>query len=183
VSEKPVLAPRQRDELDPGDAPIYDHIINTRKLGFMPDMFAIMGHSPHALEPVAAVGEHVRFHCKLDADLREMVICQVAKEVRNVYEWCHHIYKVPEQLRSTVGTPAIEDEPAPIGPVMRYTRLVAANEDADDALIEEIRTIYGNEGLVDITVMVGYYQLLGSFCRVLRVPLEDAVAFVPFPGE
>ena len=70
---------------------IWDHVIKTRKLAFMPNMFAVMGQSPEALRAVAAVGEHVRWHSALDNDLREMVICTVAQAVGNIYEWDHHI--------------------------------------------------------------------------------------------
>ena len=51
---------------------VYDHIMETRKLSFMPALFSMMGNSPGALEAVASVGEHVRFHCTLDEVLREM---------------------------------------------------------------------------------------------------------------
>ena len=65
---------------------IWDHVIETRKLDFMPNMFAVMGQSPEALRAVAAVGEHVRWHSALDNDLREMVICTVAQAVGNIYD-------------------------------------------------------------------------------------------------
>ena len=105
---------------------IWDHVIETRKLDFMPNMFAVMGQSPEALRAVAAVGEHVRWHSALDNDLREMVICTVAQAVGNIYEWDHHIHKVPERFRKAVGTLSIEAEPAPVGPALRLCRLLAS---------------------------------------------------------
>ena len=75
--ERQVVAPAILDEAAPAARAVFDHVLTTRKLGFLPNMFAIMGRSPSALEAVAAVGEHVRFHSALDADLREMVICEV----------------------------------------------------------------------------------------------------------
>lgn len=171
-----------RDTFPPDQVAIWDHVVETRKLSFMPNLFAMMGHSPGALEAAAAVGEHVRFHCVLDADLRELVICQVAQEVGNAYEWCHHIHRLPERLRALVGTPAIEDEPAPVGPAMRFSRLVASHEPVDDALIETLKASLGEQGLVDLTVMVGYYLLVGSFCTTLKVPLDPSVERVPYNG-
>ena len=85
-----------RSDFPPAQASIWDHVVETRKLDFMPTMFAVMGRSPEALKAVAAVGEHVRWHSALDNDLREMIICTVAQAVGNVYEWDHHIHKVPE---------------------------------------------------------------------------------------
>ncbi|MDH3739437.1 MAG: carboxymuconolactone decarboxylase family protein [Alphaproteobacteria bacterium] len=159
---------------------IYDHIMETRKLTFMADLFAMMGHSPGALEAVASVGEHVRFHSVLDEVLREMVICTVSQEVGNFYEWCHHIHRMPDDMREAVGTPAAEELPAPRGPALRFARQVANNEAVDDALVEEIRASLGDQGLVDLTVMVGYYQLIGTFCTTLHVPIEETLARPPF---
>ena len=169
-----------RDEFPADQVATFDHIMETRKLSFMADLFAMMGHSPGALKAVASVGEHVRFHSVLDEVLREMVICTVSQEVGNFYEWCHHIHRMPDDMREAVGTPAAEELPAPRGPALRFSRLVANNEAVDDALVEEIRASLGDQGLVDLTVMVGYYQLIGTFCTTLQVPIEDGLVRPPF---
>ena len=172
----------ERADLPPDRAGIWDHVVETRKLAFMPNMFATMGQSPDALRAVAAVGEHVRWHSALDDDLREMIICTVSQANGNVYEWDHHIHKVPERLRAIVGTPAAEEEPAPVGPALRLCRLVASGEDVDDALVAALRAELGDAGLVDLVVMIGYYQLLGSFCAVLGIEVEESVTHVAFNG-
>ncbi len=172
----------ERGDFPSGQEGIWDRVVETRRLDFMPNMFAVMGQSPEALRAVAAVGEHVRWHSALDNDLREMVICTVSRAVGNVYEWDHHIRKVPARFRETVGTPAIEAEPAPVGPALRLCRLVASGEDVDDALVADLRAALGDAGLVDLVVMIGYYQLLGSFCAVLGIEVEPTVARVPFNG-
>ncbi len=161
---------------------LFDHVMAVRKLSSMPNMFAMMAHSPGALEAVAAVGEHVRFNSALDPALCELVICTVSREVGNRYEWCHHIHRVPAALRDKVGTRAIEDEPAPVGPALRFARLVANREAVDAALIETLRAALGERGLIDLTVMAGYYLLLGGFCNTLNVALEPAIENVPFPA-
>ena len=176
----PRLPRAERSDFSAGQVSIWDHVVETRKLDFMPNMFAVMGKSPEALRAVAAVGEHVRWHSALDNDLREMVICTVSQAVGNVFEWDHHINKVPERYRAVVGTPAMETEPAPVGPALRLARLVASGDDVDDALVAELRAELGEAGLVDLVVMIGYYQLLGSFCAVLGIEVDESVAHVPF---
>ena len=169
-----------RSDFPPEQAAIWDHVFETRKLGFMPTMFAVMGRSPGALKAVASVGEHVRWHSALDDDLREMVICTVSQVLGNRFEWDHHINKVPERFRPLVGTPAMEVEPAPVGPALRLARLVAEGEDVDDALVAGLRTALGDAGLVDLVAMIGYYQLLGSFCAVLGIETDASVPRKPF---
>jgi len=169
-----------REEFPADQVAIFDHILESRKLTYMADLFAMMAHSPGALEAVASVGEHVRFHSVLDEVLREMVICTVSQEVGNFYEWCHHIHRMPDDMRAACGTPAAEALPAPRGPALKYARLVATNQPVDDALVEQIRASLGDQGLVDLTVMVGYYQLIGTFCTTLHVPIEAGLARPPF---
>jgi 4-carboxymuconolactone decarboxylase len=178
--EEPRVPEISREAFPADQVAIYDHIMQTRKLSFMPALFTMMGNSPGALEAVASVGEHVRFHCTLDEVLRELVICHVSREVGNWYEWCHHIFRMPERLQKIVGTRAVEDEPAPVGPALRFARLAANREPVGDALVEELRRHLGDVGLVELTVMVGYYQLIGTFCTVLQVPNEPPVKRVPF---
>ena len=60
---------------------IFDHILETRKLSFMAELFGVMAHSPGALQAVASVGEHVRFQSVLDEVLREMIICTVLRKL------------------------------------------------------------------------------------------------------
>jgi alkylhydroperoxidase family enzyme len=179
--ERQVVAAADLGAAEPAARAIFDHVLATRKLGFMPNMFAVMGRSPGALEAVAAVGEHVRFHSALGEDLREMVICEVSAILGNKYEWRHHIHKVPEHLRPMIGSAAIEDEPAPTGPALRFARLLAAGETVPDELVDSLKDILGDDGLIDLTVMVGYYQLLATFCATLGVEVEDAMAHVPMP--
>jgi hypothetical protein len=83
-------------------------------------------------------------------------------------------------MRNVVGTPAAEKLPSPRGPALLYSRLLASNQTIDDNLIEKIRSSLGDRGLVDLTIMVGYYQLIGTFCKALHVPIEDGLDRPPF---
>ena len=97
-----------REDFPADQIGIYNHILETRKLEYIPELFARMASSPGAMEAVASVGEHVRFHSVLDELLREMVICTVSQEVGNWYEWCHHIHRMPDDMQAICGTPAAE---------------------------------------------------------------------------
>ena len=178
------LAPRvtnvAHDAFPADQIAIWDHIMASRNLTTMANLFAMMAHSPGGLGAVAAVGEHVRFYSVLDEVLRELVICTVAQVVGNHYEWCHHIHRIPDDMRAIVGTPAIEEQAAPVGPALTFARLAATGQPVADGLIEALRAALGDTGLVELTIMVGYYQLIGTFCTTLAVPLEAHVADVPF---
>ena len=180
---------RDRQILEPADwgssvgdeRAIFQHVLTTRNLGWLPNMFAVMGQSPKALEAVASVGEFVRFRSKLDDNLREMLICEVSALLGNKYERRHHISKVPDEYRSIIGSAAIENLPSPTGPALRFARLLAAGEPAPDELVDSLKEMLGDDGLIDLTIMVGYYQLLATFCAVLGIEVEDEKPHVPMP--
>ena len=179
--EQHLLEPLTLSTVSDESRDIFDHVINTRKLGFLPNMFGVMGHSPGALKAVASVGEYVRFNSSIDKHLIETVICEVSVFMGNEYEWCHHIHKVPEKYRSKVGTKNIETESTPVGPVLRFVRLVLLGTTVPDELIAELKDLLNENGLVELTVMVGYYQLLGTFCVTMGIQVEGCVEKVPMP--
>ncbi len=161
----------------------FEHIMETRGVDFMPNVFSGLGNSPGALTTVAAVGEHIRYHTDFDAQLRELCILTVAQEARCAYEWTHHL-EVADRLGidaatiATLGSPEAETLPAPAGAALRYTRLVANNEPVDEATVAALQEAFGIEGFVDLTILAGYYGMLARFINTMRVPLEvDARPF------
>src|SRR4029453_5395077 len=46
--------------------------------------------TPPFVDKVAALGEQLRFHGVLDARIRELAICVVARHVSNQFEWVMH---------------------------------------------------------------------------------------------
>ena len=63
-------------------------------------------------------------------------------------------------------------------------RLLAAGDTVPDELVDSLKESLGEEVLIDLTVMVGYYQLLATFCATLGIEVEDAVpeAAMPLKG-
>ncbi len=174
-----------RDEVTAETAAIYDHVMKTRGMDFMPNVFKALGNSPGALRAAAAVGEFVRFHTDLDPALRELAILTVAQESRCVYEWTHHWaiaerLGVPASQLNAIGTAAIEQEAPPLGPALRYVLRVARNKDVDDDTVAAVEKALGVTGLVDLTLLAGYYGMLARFINTMRVPLEDGAEAKPF---
>lgn len=162
---------------------IFEHVMQSRGVDFMPNVFSSIGNSPSALQAVASVGEHLRFHTDFDDKLRELLILTVAQESRCAYEWTHHVH-IAERLGvdaatiASIGGPDAEAQPAPTGAALRYARLVAQNEPVDDATAATLREAFGDQGFVDLTVLVGYYSMLARIINTLQVPLEvDPVPF------
>jgi 4-carboxymuconolactone decarboxylase len=163
----------------------YDEVIRSRGRTSMPNVFALLANSPGALAAVTPVGAHVRYGTKFDDALREYVILTVAQELRCSYEWGHHwefALKVnaPEEMLKKVGTPAIEAEPGMVGMATKYARLVTRNEEVADDMVASLKDELGNDGFVDLTIMIGYYGMLARFINTMRLQLEEGSTAPPF---
>lgn len=182
------LAGVTRETFAGDKAAIWDHVLASRGVkGWVPYLFAVLGNSPDALHYVAAVGEYARYKTDFDAVLRELVIMTVAREIDCAYEWTHHWpvavkAGASEALLKKIGTPALDSEPTPVGPTIRYARLVANNRPVDDALFGALKTHYGPRRLTDLTNMIGYYGMIGRLINVVGFELEEGHEAIPFNG-
>jgi 4-carboxymuconolactone decarboxylase len=163
----------------------WDEILRTRGFDVMPHVFALLANSPGAMSVVTPVGAHVRYNTDFDDVLRELVIMTVAQEMRCEYEWKHH-WRVAERAGATperlakIGTPELEAEASPVGPAVRYARMLTQNETIDDALVDTLKADFGIAGFVDLTIMIGYYGMLARFINTIRIPVEDSYSDISF---
>ena len=74
-----------------------------RKAVFGP--FVPLLHSPVLMERIGSLGEYLRFDSVLDARVRELVTCAVARHVGNQFEWVMH---APAAVKAGVSADAIE---------------------------------------------------------------------------
>jgi|FaiFalDrversion3_1042247.scaffolds.fasta_scaffold14213_1 4-carboxymuconolactone decarboxylase len=184
MQTRPLVPLVEQGQVPPDLREAYAHVARSRG-GHMPNVFKALANSPRAMEKVAALGEYLRFHSGMDATIRELAIMTVARQMECAYEWTHHWNAavqagVPEELLRKVGTLAIEQEPGMVGLATRYARLVVQRQEVPGELIDGILREWGPEGLLELTVLCGYYQLIAGVINNLRVPLEDDVAPRPF---
>ena len=135
---------------------------------------------------MAQVGEHIRYGSSLDPVLRELAILTVAKERACTYEWTQHIrvaeqLGISESLLAKVGTTVIEQEPDPLGVGLAYCRQLLRTENVNASTVAKLRGLLGGAGLVDLTVLVGYYGLLANLLITFGVELEQGVEPRPLP--
>lgn len=174
-----------RDEVGDEGKEAFDRLATTR--GAVANVFRALANSPGALRTVSQVGEHIRYGSSLDPVLRELAILMVAKERRCQYEWSQHLpvaeeLGIDEAVLAKVGTAELEEEPGPLGPAMKYCRLLARGEEVEEATFGSVRGVLNDEQLIDLTVLVGYYRLLADVLVTFRVELEPGVERREFKG-
>lgn len=162
--------------LDPLDPPgeIADRV-RERRGGSLRPLDKILLHSPPMAEGWNAMLGAVRRHSTLDDDVRESVILRVAVLNRAAYEWDAH---APIALRSGVSEAQLEHLREPAGPspltaeqqiAVEYAESLTVECDVSDDLFARARSVFGERGVVDLTVTVGAYNMVSRFLVAMRI--------------
>ena len=148
--------------------------------------FQLLVRSPEVCRHLSRLGEYLRWGSSLSPALSELAICLTARHIRANYEWHAHaplaeeagVPKAAIEAIRTGGTPsfAAADEALVHGicsELFRTQRLT-------DASFDKAVATLGEEGLIEIIAIVGYYTLIGNTLNVFQVPVPEGVA-PPFP--
>ncbi|MFD0773825.1 carboxymuconolactone decarboxylase family protein [Streptomonospora algeriensis] len=175
------------DELAPDQRAIYDGVL--AKYGSEPpfELFDEHGrlHGPfNAMLAAPGVGAALQrlsaavgAHTSLPARVRELVILTVAAARDSAFEWSAH-----RRLAAGAGLTADEiaalsadAAPESFGPAdlaaFDFARALLHDRDASDACHARTAEHFGEAGVVELITLVGYYDLLATLMRALRVPL------------
>jgi 4-carboxymuconolactone decarboxylase len=146
--------------------------------------------SPVLMERIGSLGEYLRFDSQLDARVRELVTCAVAREVGNQFEWLLHAQaavkagvsaEAIEALRlGRRAAPLADDEQLALDFALELLRHHGVSEPTYAAA--EAR--FGKQVVVDLSAMVGYFAMV---CWVMNVahtpgkPAEGQAGLEAFP--
>ena len=137
--------------------------------------FGVMLHSPAIGGALQELGTAIRYRSVLGDRLREMAILAVASSWASEFEQYAH-----EPLARSAGLTDAEvaalaagaaldlDDPAEAAG-LRIVRALLARADLTDEEYDEGRRLLGEQALVELTALVGYYATLALQLRVFRV--------------
>ena len=168
-------------EMNPAQTRVHDQIV-TGKRGRFGGPFQLLIRAPEICEHAAKLGEHLRWGTSLPDRLSELAIISTARFWRAQYEWFAHAplaekAGVPaaavEAIR-TGGTPvfAAKDEAL----VYRICNEIFRTQRLSDASFSEAVTALGENGLVEVIAIIGYYTLIGNTLNVFQVGLPEGAA-------
>lgn len=145
-----------------------------------------MLRSPGLMMAVHKVGEYTRYHCKLDHRLNELATMMAARAWTSQYAWNAHYGKTvmagvhPDTLQAI----AEGRRPADMKPdeemLYDFVTEVLATKGASDTTYARAVAQFGEEGVIDILGIVGYYQMLAMILNVARTAFTDGRPF-PLP--
>jgi len=145
--------------------------------------------SPEMLNPARSLSDYLRFNSSLPPRLSEFVILITAREWTSQYEWnAHHGLAMRGGLRPEIAAALAEgrrpegmaaDEAA----VYDFCIELHRYRSVSDATYARARELLGEQGIMDMIGLSGWYTLVSMVLNTTRVPLPaDATQRLePFP--
>ena len=166
------------EKMTPAQRAVADAIVSGPR-GGMRGPFNSWLRSPELADRLQKVGEYVRFNTSLDKRLNEMAILMTAQHWGSQYEWYAH---APLALKAGLD-PAIvnalgegrkpdamkEDEAI----VWEFTTQLRRARNVDDAIYARAVEKFGENGIVDLIAVNGYYDVVSMTLNVARVAPPD----------
>jgi 4-carboxymuconolactone decarboxylase len=138
--------------------------------------------SPVLLDRIAKTGEYLRFESVLDARVRELATCAVARHVGNQFEWTMH---APLAVKAGVAAEAVESlrlgaRPKALTPgeeaALDFTLELLRTHGASDPTYAAALAAFGEQGVVELTTLVGYFAMVSWLMNVARTPTQPTAA-------
>ena len=128
--------------------------------------FTVMLHHPTVGHPVQDLGAVLRFRGSLSDRARELVILVVAAHWQSDFEWWAH-----ERIGRNAGLTDAEID------ALRTGAPLTVDDAVDQAAYDAAQAALGDEQLVEVTSIVGYYGMLALQMRVFRIAAPEPVSF------
>jgi 4-carboxymuconolactone decarboxylase len=172
-------------EMDPAQQRAHDQIV-AGKRGRFGGPFQLLIRAPEICGLASSLGEHLRWGTSLPDRLSELAIITTARFWRAQYEWYAHA-----PLAETAGVPAAAIEAIRTGGTPVFTETDEAliyrvcnemfrTQRLSDASFGEAVKAFGENGLVEVIAIIGYYTLIGNTLNVFQVGLPEGEK-PPFP--
>jgi 4-carboxymuconolactone decarboxylase len=172
-------------EMNAAQKEVHDEIVAGRR-GRFGGPFEILIRAPEVRRHLQRLGEYLRWGSSLPPAVSKLAICLTARHLRVNLEWHAHA-----PLAIEAGVPAAAIEAIRTGAKPSFTasdqalvyRIVSELIDTKrlaDATFAEAISRFGEQGVVELGAIVGYYTAIGNALNAFQVPMPGG-APQPFP--
>jgi len=159
--------------------------------GALKGPFVALLRSPDFMDRVQRVGEYVRYRCPLDKRVNELAAAITARHWTQQFEWWAHARQALEAGLKPAIAEAIAEGRRPAGMaedeeiVYDFLTELLVNKSVCDATYERAARKFGEQGVIDIIGISGYYALLAMVMNVARtaVPEGNPLPLTPLPQQ
>ena len=151
--------------------------------------FAAMLRSPEVMLRAKAMGDYLRFKSSIPPRLNELAILITARHWGQNYEWqAHRPLAEKAGLKPDIAQ-AIADGRRPTGMasdeevVVDFSTELHTNKSVSDATYQRALEAFGEQGVIDLTAVNGYYSFNAMILNVARtaLPAGAKAELQPFP--
>lgn len=183
-------------QLRPEQAELYESITSgpraggpfplTDATGALHGPFGLMLHVPALGVPLQNLGVAIRYATSISARMREIAVLLVAAAAQSEYEWYAHARVGVAMGITTDELDALargEFSSSDVGEqaATELCQLLLDDRDIGDDRYADFRAILGEQAMLELVVLVGYYRTLASMLRVYRVqpPTDEETSELP----
>lgn len=150
--------------------------------GKLLNMYKVLLHSPGVTRAWMALIDAIRNETVLDGRWREIAILRVAAQNASAYEIRQHIPRIakaegltPEDCDAIAKWPARSHLGDKEQAVIAYADEVTRDVRVSDAVFDKVKLHFSTPEIVELTVIIGIYNMHGRVVDPLQIDLE--------PGE
>lgn len=180
------LPPRTRDSLDEAGRAVWDRIASGARGGVGGPFIALLG-SPELCARVEQLGVFIRYECSVPMRLRELAILCVGQHWKADVEWFAHApiaekQGVPVAVIQAIGTDAatIPFDSDADRVVVGFVRSLLRTGAVPDAEYAAAKALLGEQGVIELTGLIGYYTLLAFQLKTFQIPAPSDAVKIPW---
>jgi hypothetical protein len=165
--------------LAPEAQAIYANIVGTRGHDY-PGLFRSLMNYPALAERFAEFGKLLRFDGVLRADVRELAILTVARDLRVAYAWETHQENAGHAgLSATVIADVLAGHDLSADPLYAKVQALARHflrlQVVPQPLQEELVAALGLPGFIQLAVVINYYRMIAGLAIGFEFPLPEGM--------
>lgn len=181
------------DKLTEAQKKALDQFISKRGGTLVRGPFLALLRSPDVMTPAEVLGEYLQFKTVLPAKLREFVILITARQWTQDTEWNSHVAIAVKDGLSPEIAKALAAGERPAGmteeeaAVYDFCDELHRNQSVSDATYAKALGKFGEQGVVDMISVNGYYTWFAMIMNSVRTPpftpLPDMPTMAVFPRK
>jgi 4-carboxymuconolactone decarboxylase len=149
----------------------------------------VMLRSPEVMTRARGLSDYLRYQSIVPGWLREFVILMTARQWSQSYEWNAHYRLAMDEGLSAEMAQAIAEGRRPVTMVEEERILydlcteLQRNQSVSDETYASAIDRFGEQGVVEVVSLMGYYTMISMLLNTARTPLPAGVppALPPFP--
>lgn len=167
----------ETDAIDPQVQESFERM--RKKRGKVTNIYKVLAHVPSLISTIGPFVAAVQEPHEIDVRLKERIILRVSKINRSNY--CYHAHKqiskkmgfTDEEIKE-VDSPLVAHIPEGEKVALRYAEEMTIHPgNVPDSLFKELKHFYSDSQIVELTALIGLYNMINRFNEALKLDPED----------